>query len=197
MKYKELEVGDSVRVKYTTKIHGNDAMVYLDGKLIHRCDDEFNADDGSLWLVEYSLDCVRGAPTYQSCWWENDITSKHYVGPTEDELLAKAEKIDIKDYKGRFFYNDRYFDSVEEISDAYEGFKPDLAWTCDTTPVELQLALEDLVRERLDEEGHEGLSEESHFQPLYEELNSIQDQIVALAAKEMVSYPNYKKAVIL
>ena len=203
MPLKPLEVGDSVKVKYTTKIHNNDATIYLDGKLVHKYAEEFNTNDGFLWLVEYDLDRVIGAPKYKSCWWESDITSKHHVPLTDDNYFDKAEKISIDDYDGVLFYDDYFFDSVDELLDHWGNIAgeddepPKYVWACDTGPVKLRLNLEDSVSEMLEEDGYEGLSERSQFQPLYDELKAIQDKLVALAAQETVSYPNYKKAVIL
>ena len=68
---------------------------------------------------------------------------------------------------------------------------------CDTNPVKLQLDLESYVSEALEEHGYEGLSERSQFEHLFDKLRFIQDNFVERAAKETVSYPNYKKAVVL
>jgi hypothetical protein len=200
MKPKPLEVGDSVQAKYTVDVHGNKATTYIDGKLICRSDDP----DDDYWLVEYQLECVYGSPKYQDWWCESAIASKHYIAPTEDALFEKAEKISIDDYDGILFWDDYYFDSVDELLEHWENIAGEddeppnkYAWACDTAPVKLQIDLEDYVSEHLEEHGYEGLSERLNFQLLFDELRVIQDKFVALAAQETVSYPNYKKAVLL
>jgi hypothetical protein len=184
MKLKPLEPGDNVKVKYTVEIHENAAVVYLDGKLIK--------EDG-YWLVEYQLDGVK----HQNYWHESDITSKHYLAMTDADLFEKVEKIAASDYTGMVFYDGRYFDSTVDFLDEWPDEYPKFVWACTSEPVELGINLEDYVSEALEEAGYEGLSERSQFQSFYEELETIQDEIVKLAAKETVCYPNYKKAVVL
>jgi hypothetical protein len=187
MKLKPLEVGDDVKVKYIVDIHGNEGTTYIDGKLIK--------EDGH-WLVEYQLDGVK----HQNYWHESDITSKHYLATTDVELFEKAEKIAASDYTGMVFYDDRYFDDISEVLDHCEctdQYVPKFVWACDASPVKLTPDLVDMIKERLDEEGYEGLSERSQLHPLYDELRIVEEKIVAMAAKETVYYPNYNLAVVL
>ena len=196
MKLKELEPGDSVRVKYTTTVFDDPITIYIDGKLIKLDDADENHPR---WLVEYQLEPVFGAPKYQNWWYEDDIASKHHVRLTDQEHFDRAEKISISDYKGVLFYNDYYFESVNEILDYCECEEidpPKFVWACDTTPVSLGLDLESHVSECMEEDGYEGMSESTKFDHLFDKLKFIQDEFVKAAAKETVSYPNYK-AVIL
>ena len=198
MKLKPLEPGDNVKAKYIVDIHGNEGTTYIDGKLIEYSQGErFLSKLETCWLVEYSLDGVK----YRDWFPESDISSKHYLATTDAELFDEAEKISIDDYNGVLFYDDRYFDSVDELLEWWEyqdvDCDPSFVWACDTNPVKLQLDLESYVSEALEEHGYEGLSERSQFEHLFDKLRFIQDNFVERAAKETVSYPNYKKAVVL
>jgi hypothetical protein len=197
MPLKPLEPGDSVRVKYVVDIHRHDATVYLNGKLVG-LDEEDSSN--SYWWVEYQLEPVIGATKYLDLFIEDDITSKHHAPLTDADYFAKAEKTIKDDYEGVLFYDDRYFDSIDEFlkwCDREDIYALEYVWACDTNPVKLQLNLVDYVEQQLEEDGYAGMSELERFQPLYDELRVLQDKFVTLAAKETVSYPNYKKAVIL
>lgn len=196
MALKPLEPGDSVRVKQNIIFKLKEAEVYIDGKLI-----ELGKEDlpPGWWLVEYELADVK----HQDYWHESDITSKHYARVTDDNYFDKAEKISAEDYSGVLFYDDYFFESVEEVLEHWENIAdeddepPKYVWACDTTPVKLQLNLADMVTEQLEEDGYEGMSDRTQFAPLYDRLSELEKDFIELAAKEIVSYPNYKKAVIL
>ncbi len=190
---KPLEIGDSVRVRCNVDIRGVDAVVYLDAEIVRQ------GDDLDCWLVEYQLESHFGASKYLGCWHKSAITSKHHILHPDKELFDKAEKINISDYNGVMFWDDKYFDSVEEIEETFQEEEdlPNFVWACNTYPVNLQLNLVSDVVESLEENGCEGLSDESCFQPLYTELQNIQDRFAKVAATKLVSFPNYKKAVIL
>ena len=198
MKLKPLEPGDSVQVKYTVQIHGNDSVVYIDGKLC-----ESNTGNCDWWLVEYQLQPEFNAPKFQNWWHEDDITSKHYLSTSDEEYFEKAEKIDFSSYDGVLFWDDYFFDSRDELLKHWENIAregdtpPKYAWACETSPVKLNLNLSDYVTESLEDNGYEGLSEDSCFSSLYDELNSVQDKFTRIAATKIVSFPNYKKAVLL
>ena len=157
MKLKPLEPGDSVRVSYLIDIFDHQITAYLDGKLINQ---PINSE---FWFVEYYLDGKK----YNDHWHESYITSKHYVGSTDNELFEKAEKVAAKDYVGLLFYDDHYFDSADEVLEWWEDRAEEddeplkFVWACDTAPVKLQLDLESIVSEQLDEDGYEQLAQQS------------------------------------
>ena len=197
MKRKPLEPGDNVKAKYIVDIHGNEGTTYIDGKLLEYSQGErFLSELETRWLVEYSLDGTK----YRDWFPESDITSKHYLPTTDEDYFAKAEKIAAKGYMGVVYYDDRYFDSVDEFLEWWEcqdaDCDPSFVWACDTNPVSLKLDLVDYVQQQLEEDGYADMSERSQFHPLYDELRIVQDKLVAMAAKETVSYPNYKKVVV-
>lgn len=194
MKLKPLEPGDSVRVKYTVQVHGNDCVVYLDGKLL---DYEKGAFWGR-WLVEYQLAPEFNAPVHTNWWDEEDITSKHYLATTDEEYFEKAEKISAGDYTGLVYYDDQYFESINDFLEwANENHYPKFVWVTEAKPVKLNLDLNSSVSESIEDNGYEGLSESMQFKKLFQELRSIQDKFTEVAAKNIVYEVNYKKAIVL
>jgi hypothetical protein len=195
MKRKSFEPGDSVRVKCTVQVHGKDSVVYIDGKL-----HESNKDNCDWWLVEYQLNPEFNAPKYTNWWRKEDITSKHYLATTDEDYFKKAEKIVASNYTGMVYYDDQYFESVAEFLGYLDWESldiPTFVWAVEAKPVKLNLDLINYVSESIEDNGYEDLSESMQFKELFQELKSIQDKFVEVAAKNLVYDVNYKKAIVL
>ena len=194
MNKKPLKPGDNVQVKYTVQVHGNDCVVYLDGKLL-------NYEKGAFlgrWLIECQLTPEFNALVYTNWWDEKDIISKHYLATTDEEYFEKAEKISAGDYTGLVYYDDQYFESINDFLEwANYNHYPKFVWVAEAKPVKLNLDLISSVSESIEDNGYEGLSESMQFKKLFQELRSIQDKFTEAAAKNVVYQINYKRAILL
>lgn len=190
MKLKPLEPGDSVKVKCTVQVNDKYSVVYFDGMLLDR--------DQDWWLVEYQLAPEFNAPKYTDWWHTSDITSKHYLPTTDAELFEKAEKIAANDYDGIVFYDDQYFESINDFLEwANDNHYLKFVWAAEAKPVKLNLDLINYVFESIDDNGYEDLSESMQFKELFQELRAIQDKFTEVAASNVVYEVNYKKAIVL
>ena len=195
MKTKPLEVGDNVNVKEIVSFRGKDATVYIDGRI-----KEIDTDNQKA-LVGYQLTAIAIDVEPYKDWWDfEDITSKHIIGKSDSEKFEDAEKIKSSDWKDPVFYNDKYYDSVEELLDDVESSGDDApAWVFGTTQYKprLRVGVVDRVMDHLEEECYEGINEEQRTIKAIDILQDAEDKYVELMGEVNCYEVDYAKVILL